>query len=452
MTAAERIAAFACDGAAAIPAAVRERAALHLLDTVGCALAGSALGQGTEPRAALGALGGAPQATVVGLAERLPAPAAAYANGTLAHALDYDDTHPRSICHVSCVAGPAALAVGEATGASGTATLRAFLCGSEVTARLGAAAPGDFHARGFHPTGVCGVFGATVAAGVLYGLDAQALTNAIGIAASFPVGLFEFLGDGSSVKRIHAGAAAQAGVQAALLAREGATGPRTALEGRFGLYAAHLGDPHADALGAELATLGERFEVLETAIKLFPACHWVHSSLAAARDVRAEAGLDGAAPDRVVVRIPESGVPIVLEPRASKLRPRTPYEAKFSLQYSLAAMLLHGRVDLESYTDDAIADEAVLALAGRVGYATLDAAASPFSGGVEIETGGRTLRAEVAHPPGAAENPASADEVLAKFRRNATLALPAERVDALADGLRAIDEAPDLGLLAALAG
>jgi 2-methylcitrate dehydratase PrpD len=92
----------------------------------------------------------------------------------------------------------------------------------------------------------------------------------------------------------------------------------------------------------------------------------------------------------------------------------------------------------------------VLALAGRVGYATLDDAASPFSGAVEIETGGRTLRADVAHPPGAAENPASADEVLSKFRRNAALALPPEQVDALADGLRAIEEAPDLGLLATL--
>jgi 2-methylcitrate dehydratase PrpD len=113
-------------------------------------------------------------------------------------------------------------------------------------------------------------------------------------------------------------------------------------------------------------------------------------------------------------------------------------------------MLLHGRVDLESYTDAAIADDAVLALAGRIGYATLDDAASPFSGAVEIEVAGRTLQAEVAHPPGAAENPASADAVLAKFRGNAALALPPERVDALADGLRAIEDAPDLGLLDAL--
>jgi 2-methylcitrate dehydratase PrpD len=450
VTAAERIAAFACDGAVAIPDEVRGRAALHLLDTVGCALAGSALGQGTEPRTVLADLRGAPQATVVGAAVRLPAPAAAYANGTLAHALDFDDTHPRSICHVSCVAGSAALAVGEAAGASGAATLRAFVLGSEVTARLGAAAPGDFHARGFHPTGVCGVFGAAVVAGMLLGLDEDALTNAIGIAASFPVGLFEFLGDGSSVKRIHAGAAAQAGIQAALLARHGATGPRTALEGRFGLYAAHLGDPHAEALAAEVATLGERWEVLETAIKLFPACHFAHSSLAAAQRVRTEAALDGTAPERVVVRIPESGIPIVLEPRADKLRPRTPYEAKFSLQYSLAAMLLYGRVDLASYTEAAIADPAVLDLARHVEYAVLPGAASPFSGGVEIEAGGRTLQADVAHPPGAAENPATADDVLAKFRANAALALAPERVEALADGLRGIDDAPDVGVLAAL--
>ena len=166
--------------------------------------------------------------------------------------------------------------------------------------------------------------------------------------------------------------------------------------------------------------------------------------------MRAGAGLDGAAPTRVTVRIPASGIPIVLEPRADKLRPRTPYEAKFSLQYSAAAMLLHGRVDLDSYTDAAIADPAVLALAQRVEYATLDDAASPFSGAVEIEVDGRALQAAVDHPPGAAENPASADEVLAKFRANAALALAPERVDVLAAGLRTIDDAPDLGVLAAL--
>ena len=226
MTAAERLAAFAValrhDD---VPSAVRTRAVVHVLDAVGCAYAASALDEGTEARTVAIAQGGTAAAAVIGTRVRLPAPGAALANGTLMHALDYDDTHPPSICHITTVVAPAALAVAAATGASGAELVTAYVAGCETVARIGAAADGEFHRRGFHATGVCGVFGATVAAARLLRLDAAATTWALGIAGSFAPGLLEFLGDGSSTKRLHAGGAARAGVEAALLAAAGATGP-----------------------------------------------------------------------------------------------------------------------------------------------------------------------------------------------------------------------------------
>src|SRR5439155_17680726 len=151
------------------------------------------------------------------------------------HALDFDDTHPDSIVHVSASIVPAAFAAAQAHRASGADVVAAVVAGSETSIRLGMAAGGAFHARGLHPTGVCGVFGATVTVARLRGLDVGQMVNALGLAGSMASGLLEFLADGSETMRLHPGFAAQAGLAAARLAAYGATGPRTGFEGRFGL-------------------------------------------------------------------------------------------------------------------------------------------------------------------------------------------------------------------------
>src|SRR5204862_4345333 len=146
-----------------VPAEVVEHAKLHLLDTLGCGLAAHATGVASEGRTAMAELGGEPQATVIGSDVRLPAPNAAFANAMLCHGLDFDDTHSDSVSHVSVVVCPAALAVAEAGGASGEEALAAIVAGNEITTRIGMAVPGAFHARGFHPTAICGIFGGTAA-------------------------------------------------------------------------------------------------------------------------------------------------------------------------------------------------------------------------------------------------------------------------------------------------
>src|SRR5437588_7086742 len=172
MHAAERLAEFATaltldDG----PEDVAHHAKLHLLDTLGCGLAAHATGVATEGRQAMAELGGEAQATVIGLDARLPGPNAAFANAMLCHGLDFDDTHSDSVAHVSAVVCPAALAAGEAAGSSGRELLTAIVGGNEVVTRIGMAASGAFHARGFHPTAICGIFGGTTAACRLAGGD-----------------------------------------------------------------------------------------------------------------------------------------------------------------------------------------------------------------------------------------------------------------------------------------
>ncbi len=441
MTAAERLAAFAValrhDD---VPARVRERAVLHLLDAVGCAYAASGLGEGVEARTVVVAAGGTPEADLIGARARVGASAAALANGTLMHALDFDDTHPGSICHITTVVAPAALAVAQATGATGRDLVTAYVAGCETIARLGAAADGEFHRRGFHATGVCGVFGAAVAASRLLSLDAGQTTRALGIAGSFAPGLLEFLGDGSSTKRLHAGGAARAGVDAALLAAAGATGPAGVIDGRYGLFATHLGDPHVAAIAAQLDDLGTRWETAAMAIKPYPCCHFMHGALEALASLAVTAA-DVASID---VRVADAGVGLILEPAADKPRPRTPYDAKFSLPFTAGALLVHGRVGVATFTPAGIDDDAAVVVAERMSYEAVPLAemANGFGGSVAVRTAdGRTLAATVEHPRGSVEAPMSTDEVRAKFRDNASLALDADAVLALEASILGADEA-----------
>jgi 2-methylcitrate dehydratase PrpD len=453
-TAAQRLAAFT--GSLAfdeIPGEVVETAKLHLLDTLGCGLAAHGAGVATEGRTAMAELGGEPQASVIGHDGGLPAANAAFANAMLCHGLDFDDTHSDSIAHVSAVVCPAALAVGEANGSSGRELLAAIVGGNEVVTRVGMAASGRFHARGFHPTSICGIFGATTAAGRLTGASAEACSSALGIAGSFAGGLFAYLDDATPTKPMHPAWAAHGGILAARLASLGAEGPPGVLEGRFGVYHAFLGAAKGEIdIDAQLADLGTRWETLRIAYKPYPACHFIHGSLGAASSL-----LGSVRPDEIeeiTVWVPAAGVPLVLEPAETKLAPRSEYEAKFSLQYSVAAMLVHGQVGVRSYSDGAIADRAVLALAAKVRHESREYESYPaaFPGGIRIRTtDGRTFEADLPHQRGAPENPMTADEVRAKFRENASLALADAELEALERAVLSVEERDDVrGVFAGL--
>lgn len=425
----------------ATPPRLRGRAVRHLLDALGCGLAATGVGAGDAARRVVLEEGGSGGASLIGADRRVPAAGAALANGALCHALDFDDTHERGICHVSAVVGPTAWAVAEASGASGEELVTAYLAGCEVAVRLAAAAADGLYARGFHPTSIAGTFGAAAAAARLYALSRAQAANALGIAGSFASGLFEYLGDGSATKPLHAGWAAQAGVRAAALALAGGEGPSTIVEGRFGLLASFAGD--RGDLHEISADLGSRWEFAETALKLYPACHFTHAPTWAAAKLALERGIRADQIEEVVVSIPPEGEPLVLAPLGDKQAPRTPYDAKFSLPFTIAHTLVHGELGLGSFSADSVRDGNVLALARRVrGEPWAGAVPSRFAGVATIRTSaGQRFSMRVDHPPGAPGNPVDDEALLAKFRANARLALDVAATEELAASVLALDEA-----------
>jgi 2-methylcitrate dehydratase PrpD len=455
MTAAERIAEWSLGlELDDVPNDVQDHAKLHVLDTLGCGLAAHGLGVATEGRAAMIEQGGAPESSVIGSCKCLPASAAAFANAILCHAVDFDDSHSDSICKPSTVSFPTALAIAEATRCGGGEALVGTIVANEITTRLGTAASGAFHARGFHPTAICGIFGATAATARLRRLPTHEAANAIGIAGSFAAGILACLDEGTATKPIHAGWAAHGGILAAQLAALGAEGPRSVIEGRHGLYSTFLGTA-ADEIDVEreLDDLGLRWETPRIAYKPYPACHFSHGVLGAAVQAAGGRQLEAGEVDDVVVAIPAAGISLVLEPIEERRAPRSPYDAQFSLPYSVASILARGRLGLDDFTYEAIADPAVLAIAGKVKYETREFSTYPraFPGSIRIRLRtGETLEAEVEHQAGSPENPLEPPDVRAKFRRNAALALDELALDRLEATISALERVGPEDLAAAL--
>ncbi|MFP5020709.1 MmgE/PrpD family protein [Pseudonocardia phyllosphaerae] len=416
-----------------VPVDVQERARHLILDAVGLAFASTTHPfSGTAARA-LGAFGGPGEQPVLGLPDRLPARDAATLNGVLIHGMDFDDTHIPAVAHVSAAAFPAALAAAIARGADTRALLLAYVLGIEVSARVGIGGAGGFHDVGFHPTAVAGAFGAAVAAGTVAGLDTDELTAAQGVVGSMSSGLLEFLADGSWTKRLHPGWAAMSGLTAAGFAEAGWSGPATVYEGRFGLYNSHLAgrETRPEVVGDGL---GETWELMRTAVKPYPICHFIHAFADAALILRPEVGDTAIREIRCAIH-PVPGK-VVCEPAEAKWAPRTEYDAKFSLPFVVATILLRGRFGLAELEDDALADRAALDLAQRVRVVEDPDSAFPgaYSGAVEIELDdGRVLRHREQVNRGHDQRPLTNDEIVAKFRGTIGRAAP----DAVADRVQA---------------
>lgn len=451
MTLAERLATFAADlRFDDLPPAVVTDVKLRVLDVLGIALAAATHEVGAPLRAGLEPWGGRGDCTVIGAKFTATAPLAIMMNGTLAHGLDFDDTHAPSVTHASAAVLPTVLALGESAGLDGRAVITAAVAGYEAIARLGMAAPGAFHARGWHATSVCGTFAAALAAGVCEGLDRARLTAALGIAGSFASGVMEFLEDGSWVKRLHPGWAGQAGATAAALARAGFPGPATILEGRYGLYRTFV-DVAPDLRPFE--TLGQTWETLAVGFKPYPCCHFLHAFLDCALSLRETHRLRAEDIELIECLVPPSGMPIVAEPRDAKLRPRSAYDAQFSLPYSVAAALVDGRVDLGTFATERLGDPRVLALADRVVCLTDPDSAFPrgFPGWVRVRLAdGRTVEAREPDGRGGPARPLPEGAIVDKFRANARRTLAPAAVAALERAALALDELVDVRSLMSL--
>ncbi|MBB4265663.1 MmgE/PrpD family protein [Roseospira visakhapatnamensis] len=433
-----------------IPAEVRVRAHHHVLDAVGIALASGGYEFARATLTATRGLGGDGPVPVIGLPAWLPARDAALVNGVLCHGLDFDDTHLGGVVHPTVSAWPAAMAAAVHAGASGEDMMLAYVIGVEATTRVGMAGAGAFHRQGFHPTGVAGVFGATLAAGRLFGLTATQLVRAQGIALSMASGSLEFLEDGGWTKRLHPGWVAAAGLTAAALAREGFTGATRPYDGRYGLFTLYLGADGSSADQASVtAGLGRTWELMNTAIKPYPACHFAHGCIDAALVLAARLAEQGmAASDiaQVTAMLPEAVIPVVCEPEANKKVPANAYDAQFSVPYLVAAALVRRRLTLAELDESARADPAIQALARRVSHAVDAETTFPrhYTGALDVRLAdGRVLSHREALNRGCAERPLSNTDIIEKFAGNAATATHDARAERVRAGVLSFAEAPD---------
>lgn len=372
---------------------------------------------------------------------RMPAPNAAFLNGALGHSLDFDDTHAKSIIHTAAPVVPAAFAGAEAFQKTGPDMIRACVAGFESEIRIGLAAPGKFHARGFHMTAIAGTFGAAIAYALQSGLSSERMNWALGICGSMAAGLFEYLENGSPVKALHPGWAAHGGICSTILADNDFAGPQTVFEGRFGLLKSHLGD---DEFEAEALTrgLGETWETLAIGFKPYPCGHVIHAFLDAGLRLKEREQIPHTKIKGIVCHAAKGAIDLVLDPVEVKRKPRGEYDAKFSLPYCLASIFVKGTCGVDDFEKSAIEDSRVLALADKVSYIQDDAQDFPryFPGVVEVRLDdGSAFIEEEKHQRGCAENPFSDEDVFEKFKDNARRSLSPGEVEDLMSMVMALE-------------
>jgi 2-methylcitrate dehydratase PrpD len=437
----------------ALPADVIAATKLRILDTIGLALAGRTFDIGHAVLKAGARQSETGRAAILGGPDGLPAQTAALVNGVLAEAIEFDDSHNETVVHVSSPVVAAALACAEAERSSGRDLIHAVALGSEVCCRIAIGAPGAFHPLGFHPTGIFGAFGAAAASAALLRVDAASLAHTLGIAGSFASGLLESWSDGTWGKLVNPGWSAQAGITAARLGASGFTGPRTVLEGKFGLFASHLQNPAAaPSLLRVTKDLGREWESRAISFKPYPNAHVMHGVLDAVRHVIDE-GVDVNTIASVHCLVAPYMVSLICEPEAEKFRPPSSAQARISLHHTVAEMLRTGVMDVTSYSDAALQDPAVQKLADRVSYSVVAewTSRTAYPGGVRVTMDDGTIieRIETANL-GSASKPMSAGDVEDKFRINAGLVLPESQVEEIVKAVRDLEKIDQVSRIAAL--
>ena len=454
------IAAFAvCADIGDVPSAVIERAKVHVLDSLGLALAGSVseasaivCGHLSDQGIATSAPGrGA--ASIVGTALFAPPRFAAWANGTAIHADNFDDTTPQVRAdrtggiHASGAVLPAALALAEARGGTGAEFLLSYLIGVEIASRLNHAMAARHYGDGFHATGTLTGFGAAAAAGWLMGLDREGHVRAQGLAASFASGVRRNFGTMAEI--LHAGHSAECGIVAADLARRGMTAAADALDGPVGYFAAAGGGYDAGEIVGKLGTPWV-FEDPGVWIKPHPNGALTHPGAAALLKLMRDGTVSAADIRAIRVRTNKRVLNTLIHHN-----PANAMQGKFSMEFTLALVAVEGQAGLGEFTDAVLARGDLRDMMKRIAFSAYDEAGPDFTNVttlVEVELNdGRVLGGRADHAAGSTRAPMSYDDVAEKFRQCAEYGgHSAEAVERVVETVAVLDLAESFDSLVGL--
>lgn len=437
----------------AIPAPVRERAKLLMLDALGCALYGADLPWCRLLQQTLARLDETRRCAVWGTPLALSAPHAALVNGTAVQGFELDDVHRAGVLHVGAVVLPALLAVAEVKGGiSGREFLAAALTGYETGPRVGLCMGPEHIGQGWHSGATVGVFAAAAAAARALALDAERTVHALGLAGTQAAGLMAAQ-YGAMVKRMHAGRAAQSGLYAALLAEAGFTGIVNVFEAEYGGFCTTFSRSRDRFRLEELtAALGETWQTMGVALKFYACVGSNHTTLDALREMRAERPFRAEEVEAVVVH----GSQVTIDHVGWKYRPAGLTAAQLNLPYCVATYLLEGDCFVDQFTEDKVADPARMALAERVSVRhdpEITARGAKFRHMVRVEVklaDGARLERTVEAPRGSEQRFATEPEVIEKFEKLAAKALPSRRIAELREAVLGLEKLEDAARLARL--
>ena len=437
-----------------LPDEVVDWAKYLCLDFAGVTLNGSTTGSAQAVVEALRRAGREGPSAVIGTSYRALPEYATLANGIACHSIELDDVNNEASLHPGVVVYPTALAMADvATPVDGKEFIAAVAVGYDIMVRLGRALkPAEHYARGFHPTATCGAFGAAAVSARLMGLEGEPFVSALGIAGSQAAGSMEFLAQGSWTKRFHPGWAAHSGIWAALLAREGFSGPSTIIEGEKGFLNAYSGDPDPSRL---LEGLGDPFQIAQTSVKPHACCRYNQGPIDCVLDLVNGQGLAPDDVDELTIGVLSAGFNIVAAPEEEKRRPESVVDMQFSLPFGAAVALLYGRASVDEHVPGVAERPEVREAMARVRCVTdpnLDAQfPRHWPAWAEARTrDGRTLRSEVLYPKGDPENPLSWDEMKAKFAALTAPVIPDGRQGEIIAAVESLEQMTDVRALAAL--
>lgn len=433
----------------------------RFIDSLGLCLAAKSEELDTGVTEIMQEWGGKPSSNIFGTNFKMPAASAALVNGTLAHSLDFDDTHLPSVLHPSASVIPGTIAQAQAVDASGKDVILAAALGLELCVRIGMGGyletKGNiFFNKGWHATSICGAIAVAGLSAKLLNLDKKGIGDAMSIAASMSSGIIEANRSGGSVKRLHCGWAAHSGIIAASLAKGGFTGPPTVFEGRFGFYNAFLDGQYDEAVVTN--GLGKKWLTEDIFYKPYPANHYTHAGIDAALALKKEHDIKIDEINEIHLYCPEDVLRTIAEPRADKIKPESGYHAKFSGPFTVATALLGGGglgVSFDDFTDQQASDEQILNLTAKV-QTFSDKECNeifPYQFPAKLHIimqDGNKFTKDILVNRGGPNNPLSNDELKLKFKINATKYLNEAEADNLAKAIMVLDSYNNIDELIAL--